>query len=60
MDHEIYNVQFVLSHAVVTTVVPIDEDKKQDEEEIIKAAEVFLSWDGVDVSRAQDIIVERA
>lgn len=53
---EIYNVQFVLNHAVITTVVPID--REANEEEIIEAATQFLLWDGVDVSRAQEINIE--
>lgn len=55
---EIYNVQFVLNHAVITTAVPVDEDKKFDEEMVIEAAREFLRWDGIDVSRAQDILIE--
>lgn len=57
-----HNVQFVLSHSVVTTAVPsakdVGEDKEFTEEEVIKQATDFLAWDGIDVSRAQDIQIE--
>lgn len=59
MDYEIYNVQFVMNHAVIITTVPLDDDKEFDEEEVIKAGAEFLRWDGIDVSSAQEIIVER-
>ena len=51
-DPRMYNVQFVMSHSVITTVVPLDDDKEFDLDEVIEAAKNFLSWDGVDVSRA--------
>lgn len=57
-----HNVQFVLSHSVVSTAVPSakdgDDGEKLTEEEIVESARQFLAWDGIDVSRAQDINIE--
>lgn len=57
-----HNVQFVLSHSVVTTAVgsakDLGRDEEMTEEEIIEEAKQFLAWDGIDVSRAQDIQIE--
>lgn len=61
----IYNVKFILSHAVVITAVPVDDENTMtlysdaSEEEIVRAAKTFLEWDGIDVSRADAIEVEK-